>query len=236
MAIHPLRVVRGALHISRAKFAKLFGVSESSIEKIEAGERNLSGDLADAIMLRYGIDDESLKRERGFPRSLLIDAPSKAGFSIGRDLDETLKAEKEYRKLLKVRDKYDRLERSMLFWRKYVLKGEWNHWNVANVLITKIWLLFAVAKQTDNFYAVGIQLSRWIDEAVVDFRLRKKINELMGSTEWPAFIDTLGATFWLRPQRRGRFRPFTCEWAKEGLRKAQAFQGVHPQPRRRRKR
>jgi transcriptional regulator with XRE-family HTH domain len=230
---HPLRVLRESafsVKKSRAKFAKMFGVSESSIEKIEAGERNLGPDLADAIMLRYGIDGESLKQERGFPRSLLIDVPATAGFSIGRDLDEVREAEKKYRELLKLRDKHKRLQRSIEFWQKYVVTSGWNHWIVADVLITKVWLLLATAKQTDKFYAVAVRLSRWIDDAVEEFRLRKRINELMESAVWPSFMDTLGTSFWLRQKRSGRFRPFTGEWAKEGLRKAKALQRSPLQP------
>lgn len=58
--IHPIQSVRESLCFSRAKFAAVVGVSEASIEAIEYGTRPMFEELADAIMLRFGIDAASL--------------------------------------------------------------------------------------------------------------------------------------------------------------------------------
>ena len=50
--VHSLRTVRAALNKSQPQFAKMFGVSASYIQAIELGQRNLTDELADAIMLR----------------------------------------------------------------------------------------------------------------------------------------------------------------------------------------
>jgi transcriptional regulator with XRE-family HTH domain len=70
--IHPLYAIRDALGISQSKFATMFGVSKSLIQKIELGQgRNVSNDLADAVALLCGFDPESLKRKRGAPVFLI---------------------------------------------------------------------------------------------------------------------------------------------------------------------
>src|SRR5262249_9590341 len=86
--IHPLRVVRIGLNKSQPQFAKMFGVSASYIQAVELAERTLNDELADAIMLRFGVDAESLKvdvkslkRKRGAAPVHLIDA-NKAEFML----------------------------------------------------------------------------------------------------------------------------------------------------------
>src|SRR6266568_2284641 len=106
--VHPLRTVRAALKKSQPQFANMFGVSASYIQAIELGQRKLSDELADAIMLRLGVDAESLKRRRGVPVSL-IDA-DKAEFNYGGD--HIAEAVEDYGALLRVRDRHERLRRS----------------------------------------------------------------------------------------------------------------------------
>jgi len=62
--VHPVEMIRQSLEMSRARFAKLLGVSESRIESIEYGSRGLGDDLADAMMFRFGVRAESLKVNR----------------------------------------------------------------------------------------------------------------------------------------------------------------------------
>ena len=232
-AAHPLKVVRLLLDKSRAKFGELFGISDSYVERIEYRTLPLTNELADEIGLRYGLDAESLKGPRGFPRSL-IDG-EKFQFSFGdpdlvepastasdaeirkamvKAIDSNLAVNEEFERLLKVRDKYERLQLSMLFWQKYVLHGKCIPEPIENVLSNKLGLLFEAAKEKEKFYPVAMRLSRWIDDAVGDFRLRNRINELCArrtgdAAQWPAFIDTLGATVWRSqssPRRRRRKR------------------------------
>jgi len=237
--VHPLKVVRLLLGKSRAKFGRLLGKSESYVEAIEYRQRRLTDEMADEISLRYGIDSESLKRGRGFPRSL-IDT-KKIGISYGdpdyqtddldRDLDDpagraarqravdrSLELVKELNALLKSQDKYDRLQRSMRFWQKYVLNWKHNHQFVENVLRTKLRLLVEAAKREDNYYFVTMRLSRFIEDVIEEFRLRGAIKILCYSrtedkpkwpaitdSEWPSFMDSLASSFWVkRPRRRKR--------------------------------
>lgn len=66
--VHPLRIVRKSQGLSRTKFARLFGVSASWIEKIEIGRSELNDELAEAIMIRYGLSAVSLKVKPGADR------------------------------------------------------------------------------------------------------------------------------------------------------------------------
>lgn len=206
--IHPLRVVRAALNKSQPEFAKMFGVSASYIQKVELGQRTLDNELADAIMLRLGVDAESLKRKRGAPISL-IDV-DKAEFTYGGD--DIAKSIEDYGALLKVRNKYERLRRSVLFWRINVLPDwELNHWRVRNALDNKLDLLFEAAEREKKYHSVAMRLSRWIENAVSEFRLRTTINAIRNSrsgrdAQWPAFMDTLSSSFRLKPRSRRRKR------------------------------
>src|SRR5437762_14383080 len=68
--IHPMRAVRVALKKSQSEFGRMFGLSGSYVQAIELNHRPLCDGLADAIMLRFGIDRDSLQRPRK-PRSLI---------------------------------------------------------------------------------------------------------------------------------------------------------------------
>jgi transcriptional regulator with XRE-family HTH domain len=203
--VHPLRTVREAVNKSQPQFAKMFGVSASYIQAIELGQRKLSDELADAIMLRCGVDAESLKRKRGSPISL-IDA-DKAEFLYGGD--DIAEAVEDYGALLRVRDRHERLRRSVLFWKKNVLpRWELDHWRVRMVLDNKLDLLLEAAEREKKYHSVAMRLSRWIDNAVSEFRLRTTIDVICRNSrtgrdaQWPSFIETLSPSFRLLPRSR----------------------------------
>jgi transcriptional regulator with XRE-family HTH domain len=59
--IHPLRSLRETLGKTQGRFAKMVGVSESYIQAIELGQRQISDDLALDIAANYGLNPEWLK-------------------------------------------------------------------------------------------------------------------------------------------------------------------------------
>jgi transcriptional regulator with XRE-family HTH domain len=219
--VHPLRALREAFKISQSEFGKMFGVSASLIQLIELGERNLNDDLADAIMLHFGIDAESLKRKHGAPVSVVHLDNFNFTFGPAKDAP-TWPPSKEYRsimqavracdRLTKIRSERERLRLSVLFWQTYVLPSWWmNHDRVRAALNNKLDLLFEAAKQKNRFHSVAARLHRWIDKtADKEFQLRKAINIIRTSKEgdaakWPTFIETLEPDFWQeQPRRRKR--------------------------------
>jgi transcriptional regulator with XRE-family HTH domain len=66
--VHPVRAIRTAARLTQPQFAKLFGVSASYIQAIELGQRQISDDLAYAMMTRFGVTSRSLKKKRGRPK------------------------------------------------------------------------------------------------------------------------------------------------------------------------
>lgn len=215
--VHPLRALREAFKISQSEFGKMFGVSASLIEGIELGKRNLNDDLADAIMLRFGVDAESLKQKHGAPVSLVL--LDKFGFVYGVEggdkgvgpfptTREVLKAARACDRLPKIRNERERLRLSVLFWQNYVLPNWWmNHKRVRRALAHKLYLLSEAAKQKNQFHAVAMRLHRWIDKTADKYRLRKTINVIRNSkngdaAQWPTFIETLAPHFWQKPPRQ----------------------------------
>ena len=191
---HPLRTVRAALKKSQPQFAKMFGVSASYIQAIELGQRNLTDELADAIMLRLGVDAESLKRKRGVPVSLI--GSNKAEFLLqSESRDDLEKVYKDYKALKKVRDQGERFRRSVVFWHKTIVPA-WRseQWQVRDALDNKLGLLFEAAELENKYHAVAMRLSRWIDDAVNEFRLR-----IGRDAQWPTFMETLSGSFTLLP-------------------------------------
>jgi len=232
--IHPLRVVRAALNNkSQPEFAKMFGVSASCIQKVELGQRTLDNELADAIMLRLGVDAESLKRKRA-PVHLI--GSGKADFTLwsgrrslyhtaehpehwfttaeetSRSQAEMDKAVKEYAALKKVTDQRERFRRCVMFWQKRIVPA-WrsDQWLVGDALHNKLEMLFQAAGRENKYHSVAMRLSRWIDNTVSEFRLRTTINVIRDSrsgrdAQWPAFMDTLSESFRLKPHSRRRKR------------------------------
>ena len=230
--IHPLRVVRTALNKSQPQFAKMFGVSTSYIQAVELGQRKLNDELADAIMLRLGVDAESLKRKRGAPVHLI--GSGKAEFTLwsgqsfwyhtvehpehwftkaeetSRSQTEMDKAVKEYAALLNEPDRHERFGRSMLFWRKRIVPARKSgQWLVGDALYNKLEILFQAAGRENKYHSVAMRLSRWNVNTVGEFRLRTTINVIRDSrsgrdAQWPAFMDTLAESFRVKPLSRRR--------------------------------
>jgi hypothetical protein len=221
---HPVKVVRLLAQKSRAKFGRQFGVSGRTIEAIEYNDRTLTDELRDKIALLYGLDDRSLKGLGKFPRSVIETKKFNFGFgdpniiqpaegsshreitkSMIAALDRGMELIREFNALLKTRDKYDRLQRCMEFWQKYILHSNRNHPLAENVLSNKLELLFEVAAAQGKFYPVAMELSRWIEHAVDKYQLRGAITVRRNSrsgdgAEWPTFMESL-RNIWLNPER-----------------------------------
>jgi transcriptional regulator with XRE-family HTH domain len=212
--VHPLRIVREAAGKSQPEFAKLFGVSGSYIQAVELGQRKMSDELADAIMLRFGIDRASLGRE--IPKSLI--GSGKAWFVLRsfRGSEENIRqglAElfQQYTEVQKVREPRERLRRCVDFWQNSVIPG-WEFWKVRDALQRKLDLLLEAAElEKKKHFAVAMSLSRWIEETVRDFRLQAMIQHVLKSRReenegWPAFMETLADSFKLRNSTNERSR------------------------------
>ena len=211
--IHPLRVVRLALGKSQLQFARMFGVSASYIQAVELGQRNLNDELADAIMLRCGVDASSLKRKRGKPEFLSYFNDELAKAILGSDSHvpvnpETWRAVEEFAGLRKVTDERERLRRLFAFWRCVILPALKAHqWRVHAALGGKVALLFEAAERENKYYSVAMQLSRVIDTLVDEYDLLTTINVIgrrPRGTRWPSFMDILSLSFPLKPRRLTR--------------------------------
>jgi transcriptional regulator with XRE-family HTH domain len=212
---HPLRAVRAALKKSQPEFAKMFGVSASYIQAIELGQRKLSDELADAIMLRLGVDAESLKRKIGAPVSLI--SSENAEFTVWSrmspkrgDLDGLERVDEEYETVRKVGDPNERFRLSLAFWQKRIVPS-WKseQWMIREGLNNKLEMLFEAAERENKYHALTMRLSRWIENAVTEFRLRTTINAIRSTrtgydAQWPTFMETLSKSFRLKPSRSQR--------------------------------
>jgi transcriptional regulator with XRE-family HTH domain len=197
---------------SQQQFARMFGVSASYIQAIELGQRNISNELADAIMLQLGIDAESLKRRRSMLRSLVESGRAELMLWRGPSSEraEMYPLFDEYTKLKKIADPNERLRRSILFWQK--ITPHWDWYIARRALDDKLALLFEAATREKKHFPLAMRLSRWIENSVSDFRLRTTIDAVRATrkTDWPPFMETLSESFRLLPrhekQRRRRRR------------------------------
>jgi transcriptional regulator with XRE-family HTH domain len=223
---HPVWVIRKLLGKTQEQFADWFGKSLSYIQKVEIGKLDLSQNVADAIMIRLGIDSESLKQKYGWPVSLLLDS-KKFNFGFGdpkikeppkdasdkailkskmEALDSGAALCRKLEELSKIKDKGLRLHESMKFWQQYASVSHWKETRqpIDNVLTTKLRLLLDAAGQKGRYHAVAIRLSHWLDETVKEFRLRERINDLRAESgeKWTPFIESLGAAFCPEKRRK----------------------------------
>jgi transcriptional regulator with XRE-family HTH domain len=184
---NPVKIVRKLLGKSQPEFASWFGKSDSYIQKVELGKKDLSQHVADAIMLRLGIDSESLKKKSGWPVSLLDTKrfffPYRNPYADASKKDNTAavrKLDRELAKLAEIKQPALRLKRSMEFWQKNAEASYWeeNTAAVGAALNVKLTLMFLAAQQRGNYPAVALMLSRWIEQTIVDFRLRNTITQL----------------------------------------------------------
>ena len=191
----------------------MFGVSASYIQAIELGQRKISDELADAIMLRLGVDAESLKRKTGKPVSLI--GLGKVSFTLWNkaspnrdDLDDLEKANEEYDALESLGDPNECFRQSVAFWQNRVVRSwESEQWRVRDALGNKLEMLFEAANRENKYHALAMRLSRWIEDAVTEFRLRATINVIRGTrsgrhADWPTFMETLSESFHLKAGRK----------------------------------
>jgi transcriptional regulator with XRE-family HTH domain len=180
--VHPLRAVRAALNKSQPEFGKMFGVSGSYIQAIELGGRELGDELADAIMLRLGVDAESLKRKRGIPTPLL--QKKRIAEIMDRETGAAHIAE-----LRRLENKpRERLRFQIDLWCKIVpaLEGSIPYQDT----IRKLFLLLKAATRKGEHLTLLAQLDRWMENAAKKFRLRSTIIEISGSNyprDWQPF-------------------------------------------------
>jgi transcriptional regulator with XRE-family HTH domain len=163
-----------ALKKSQPQFAKMFGVSASYIQAIELGQRNISSELADDIMLRFGVEAESLKRKRGLPVSLLrqdqIDIKNSSPSA-------TKKLGREFAALQEITDPCERLQFCIEFYRKIFpyFESEVRYQNFAR----KVEILFTAAVREKKHLALLIRLDRWMENAVKKFGLEPTIKAVI---------------------------------------------------------
>jgi transcriptional regulator with XRE-family HTH domain len=67
---NPLRLIRKALKYTQPEFARLIGLSESYVQKVELGDEVLSEQVAVRMGLQFGFRPSSLRRQRGSPKPL----------------------------------------------------------------------------------------------------------------------------------------------------------------------
>jgi transcriptional regulator with XRE-family HTH domain len=202
---HPLREVRVAIGESQQQFARMFGVSASYIQAIELGQRNISSELADDIMLRLGIEAESLKRRRGFPMSLLRSDKVKLK-------SETVKIRKlaqEFAALQRTTVPRERLRGQIEFYQKIFpyFESEVRYED----FVRKLEVFFTGAVREKKHLTLLMRLDRWLEGAAKKFRLQAAIMKIAGrnyAEDWQPFRDLLLQSFpFLPPQKkRRRFR------------------------------
>jgi transcriptional regulator with XRE-family HTH domain len=214
--VHPVRAVRDAAEVSQAEFAEMFGVSRSYIKAIEIGKRKLGDNLANAIMLRFGIDADSLKKDRRSPVSLI--KLDKAGFLYSgsgfarkfrcpADVGKQPRGFEKFRRDLGQakneldvlrRDKRAQLSRLISFWQNNVLPSwELDRERVRASLKRKFDVTLEAAAKGSEFYAVAMHLDNCLDAAADEFGLKRAIAGL-NRGPLPKFMDTLAPYFWLK--------------------------------------
>ncbi len=161
--------------MSRSKFAKLVGASESYVEAIEYGSRTMNEELADSIMMRFGIDSESLKSNSSTwpkPRSAIG----------GRKLSNSRQVKK-----------------CISEWEWYV-----DHLNEAasetfeNWILPKIRQLIGAASTQRS--AVVLSLDKWVVRTIEEFSLKFALRQSPDFDEaiWDPIVKKSAAGTWIR--------------------------------------
>lgn len=175
--VHPLRAVREAVALSRSKFARLVGTSESYVEAIEYGSRTMNEELAESIMLRLGIDAESLSPASS---SRCWSKPKSA--MGGRQLSNAQQ----------IKD--------------CISEWEWHvdHLNEAapetfeNWILPKIRQLIGAA--TTQRSAVVLSLDKWVAQTIEEFSLKFALRRSADFDEaiWDPIVKKSAAGTWVR--------------------------------------
>jgi DNA-binding XRE family transcriptional regulator len=102
--IHPVRAVRltvgDALDrtLTQPAFARMVGVSASTIQSIELGRLRVSRDLANRICLVTGVDPESIMKEVGAPVALHGGPFLSTSFQLHKHFYDSMQGEHSFRK------------------------------------------------------------------------------------------------------------------------------------------
>jgi transcriptional regulator with XRE-family HTH domain len=197
---HPLHEVRTAISKTQSEFAKMFGVSASYIQAIELGKRNISPEFADDIMIQLGIEAESLKRQRGLPRSLLRSGKAKSKTASPK----VKKLAQEFAALQSETDPRERLRARIEFYQKIFpyFASEIRYQD----FVRKLEVFFSAAARDEKHLPVIMRLDRWLENAAKDFRLRAAIMKVAGrnyAVDWHPFKDVLFRSLpFLPPQEK----------------------------------
>src|SRR5262245_33776410 len=210
--IHPVRAVRQALKKTQRQFAKMFGVSTSYLQAIELGTRKVPDHLADSIMLRFGVDPDSLKNKHGRPEFLL--ASDKMDLFYGGlrapNTPLTNRVLREFDERKTLADEHEQWRRAFAFWHHLVLPAwQHDHARVHGSLTRKLNLLLEAAQHDNNFHCVALHLTRLIDALAREYRLHTIIDavsiERTGhKAQWPSFMETISPSFRLKQKRSTR--------------------------------
>jgi transcriptional regulator with XRE-family HTH domain len=199
--VHPLRAVRAAINKSQPEFAKMFGVSASYIQAIELGQRNISSELADDIMLRFGVEAESLKRKRFLPVSLLrqdkIDIENSSSSA-------TKKLGQEFAALQEITDPRERLQFCIEFYRK-IFPG-FESGIPYQEFPRKLGILIEAAVREKKHLPLLIRLDRWMENAAKKFRLETTMKVVAGNrSDWKPFREMIWQSLpFLPPQKKNQ--------------------------------
>jgi len=197
--MHPLRYIRVALNsISQRDFARQFGVSTAYVQSIEGYRRYLSRDFAVEIMLRLGIDSDSLLFERGRPRSVIETNSAEFTFFL-EDGESKEDAFKNLVVLAHLADKKERLKRCIGFWRERVVPSMESETPLA-LLQEKVDMLFDAARCEGKHVELAMRLDRWLEASMIKFRLKTafavtKHSRFRGDVAAQPFLESLTDNF-----------------------------------------
>ena len=190
----------------------MFGISTSYLQAIELGTRKVPDHLADAIMLRLGVDPDSLKNKHGHPEFLL--ASDKVDLFYGGlrcpDTPLTNRVLREFDERKTLADEHEQWRRAFAFWRHLVLPAwQHDHPQVENVLQHKLTLLLEAAERYGQFHTLALHLTRVIDALVREYRLHTIIDDVSiertgHKAQWPSFMETISPSFRLKQKRATR--------------------------------
>jgi len=163
---NPVRLVRKALGNTQPEFARQLGISESFLQKIELGVKKLPIELAELMMVRFGVRADSLMSEHGKPDALFDCRPG------------TLTEKMAYWQNCVLRLNEDAYA------------------NFRENLSQKLDALFEAASRGNNALVLGVYLDRWIaeQERVLGLKLYRKAvlaeREAEGRpVDWTPYIE-----------------------------------------------
>lgn len=211
-----MKIIRVLLNRSRQQFATDLGISARYVEAIESGDRKLTDTLIAEIMVRFGIDPESLKGKHCFPRSVLgpkkitVRCDDRYGATPDNPVEVTIPLDKFFADN-KAKDKYAQLRVLMALWQQYAIHWQINHEGIEELFTLKLTLLLHAAAESNCYYSLAMRLDLVIDHLREVFQLQKGTNDHLPEAlrlgkwttdfhEWPSFFDALKNSFRPRPR------------------------------------